>query len=894
MNLHIVDSELTLKATPPRTAQSFVAREQLALAGLLLRGHSPIVVGAPAGYGKTSVLAQWRKEALARGAICAWLTLDERDTAVRLIRGLHMARALARGTAPSTAALSLLLEPDREPLDAATSWLADMAATAPDIVFFLDDVHTVRCEAARQVLEYVVRNCPANMTFVLASRSSIDPATSAFASCASRTARTVTAIDLRLTVEESARVVGLQMACKPESNLAARLHELSGGWPLGLQLIVSALRGNPDPNAVAEVIAIESGDIARYFRQCLDGRLSLELMHFLLQISVVDFVTPALCVFLTEREDAEQVLRELCLVTPLFGEATADGWFRMHALGLDFLRERARRTLPALELARLNVAASKWFDLQGMPEPAARHALAGGCTAAAFDLAERCMPMLLDVGDFSRILEWLERIPAPQILVRPGISSAAIWAMAVYIKRDGRADALIEAILDSPTSSVEAKEDAAAALLFMSEGDDAPERGRQRLSRWPHVPAGRHPRQVQVRRILSVLETLNAGDPQEARRMCERELAACAAPHFFIAHTSFVSILAYTHFWEGHVDVAAMVLRQLTARIATIFGRRSISATTVDVSYAIALWESGDDAEAASLMADRADMMERLASFRLVMHSHITLARIALQGGNEARALSVLDSLYVIGQVRGIPRLQWEALAEQLRIHAHANRGKSCAMVLERLEAMGASVEARASLRSAPILDLRLSVSRTYAWIAADDFPRALAEVKIAAQLAIDLQLGHEGIATQLLLALCKYKLGETHEAILEKAVALAEAHGLRRIVRTTHPDIQPLIDVMRHGTSEPTLAAPAHVLPAPIAAPTSAPVRIMPSTLLTPKEREVLRHLAEGCANKRIGNILGVTDETVKWHVKNLSAKLGGANRRHVVDRARQMGIIG
>jgi DNA-binding NarL/FixJ family response regulator len=66
-----------------------------------------------------------------------------------------------------------------------------------------------------------------------------------------------------------------------------------------------------------------------------------------------------------------------------------------------------------------------------------------------------------------------------------------------------------------------------------------------------------------------------------------------------------------------------------------------------------------------------------------------------------------------------------------------------------------------------------------------------------------------------------------------------------------------------------------------------------MPSALQTPKEREVLRHLAEGCANKRIGNLLGVTDETVKWHVKNLSAKLGGANRRHVVDRARQMGII-
>jgi LuxR family transcriptional regulator, maltose regulon positive regulatory protein len=886
MNFQIVDSELTLKATPPRTPQGFIVRRQLVLDGPRFKDRTLILVEAPAGYGKSSVLVQWRKEALTRGAICAWLTLDERDTAERLVRGLHMARVLACGTAPSAVTLAQFLTPGLGPLEGATSWLADIAAMASEVVLFVDDVHTMPCTSAQELLAYVVLNSPANLSIVLASRNTIHPAT--FASLRS-TPALVIAADLRLSIVESEGLMQSQMAAKPDPALATRLHELSGGWPLGLQLMVSTLRGNPDPDAAADAIAVDSGDIARYFRQCLDGRLSPEQMHFLLQVCIVDVVTPALCACLTRRDDAAHILQELCLVTPLFGESMAHGWFRMHALGLDFLRERARRTLPTTELDRLNIAASRWLGAHGLPEPAARHALAAGRTAIAFDLAEQCLPELLDAGDFSRILEWLERIPPVEAAARPGIASAALWTSAVYIERDAQAQTLAEAILDSPRSSAAAKEDAAAALLYSSDADDAPERGRRHLEKWPDMPPDHAARHAWPRSMLAILETLHAGRPEEARRLCERELEAPAIADIFLARASFVSILAQTHFWEGRADLAAKTLQPLAARATAGFGRRSVSATAADVACAAMLWELGEDVEAARLMADRAGTMERLASFRLLLHGHLTLARMALQDHNEARALSVLDGLDVIGQVRGIARLRWEALAEQVRIHAHAGRAKSCAQLLARLEAIGASAEARLSRRSAPILDLRLCISRAYAAIAARDFSAALSDVKVAAQLAADLRLGHEGIATQLLWALCLHKLGESHEAVLDDAVRLATAWGLRRIVRDTHPEIQALVDAAR-PTIEPARAEPArHVPPAP----EGHAVRILPSALLTPKEREVLRHLAEGCANKRIGNLLGVTDETVKWHVKNLSAKLGGSNRRHVVDRARQMGII-
>jgi LuxR family maltose regulon positive regulatory protein len=188
------------------------------------------------------------------------------------------------------------------------------------------------------------------------------------------------------------------------------------------------------------------------------------------------------------------------------------------------------------------------------------------------------------------------------------------------------------------------------------------------------------------------------------------------------------------------------------------------------------------------------------------------------------------------------------------------------------------------------LLDMRLDIARAYTCIARQDFPAALPYLGEAADLAGALQAGREGVTVQLLLALCKSRIGEEHKVVLAEAVSLADSLGLKRIIQDTHPAIPVLVAALRGTQGEPAKANLASE--GPVAA-RDHPIKIMPSSLLTPKEREVLKHLAEGSANKRIANILDVSDETVKWHVKNLSAKLGGANRKHVVDRARQMGII-
>jgi LuxR family maltose regulon positive regulatory protein len=891
MNLPAIDSELTLKATPPRISKSFLFRQKLSLGSPRLKSCGLVAIEAPAGFGKTSLLAQWRREALSRGAIAAWLTLDERDTPDRLIRGLRMATVLACGTSPSAVVLKQLLTPGQSATEAATNWLSDTAALACELVLFLDDVHALPQESSQQLLAYIALNAPANLTMILASRLALDSVVLGMASPRVNTV-VVNASDLRLTSCESEQLLHLQVAPKLDPGLAARLHELSGGWPLGLQLIVSSLRGSSSLRTAVDSISFESGDIARYFRQCLDDRLSPDLMKFLLQISITDFVSPDLCTLLTERADAPEVLEHLCIVTPLFGESMTRNWLRMHSLGLDFLREHALRALPHSEMNRLNLVASRWFADNDMPEPAARHALQAGSAEIAFDLAERCLPDLLALGDFSRLFEWLERVPPEEILKRPAIATSAIWARAVFNDRDGKVDTLIESVMTSDTIPASAKSNAAAAMLYSCEVNDHPEQGEAQLEKWAAQLDGEQVLLERMRSLYCLLPNLYSGRPALARHLCERQMKSFDGKEFFMLRSSLVGILGYTYLWEGRVGLAVELVEPFAEAARGQFGRRSISSTTVDVMLAVAMWEQGEVAAVSALLADRTDIFERLASFRLVTFGHLVMARLAMHEHNESRALQLLDNLFVIGQMREIAPMRWEALAEQVRIHACASRGKTCASIMERLEVIGRSPEARRRRVANALLDLRLNIARAYTCIARQDFPAALPYLAEAAGGASTLQTGREGVTVQLLLALCKSRIGEEHEEVLAEAVSLADSLGLKRIIQEAHPALPALVAALRGISSEASMAEAGIAAEAPAATRDHA-IKIMPSSLLTPKEREVLKHLAEGSANKRIANILDVSDETVKWHVKNLSAKLGGANRKHVVDRARQMGII-
>ncbi len=179
------------------------------------------------------------------------------------------------------------------------------------------------------------------------------------------------------------------------------------------------------------------------------------------------------------------------------------------------------------------------------------------------------------------------------------------------------------------------------------------------------------------------------------------------------------------------------------------------------------------------------------------------------------------------------------------------------------------------------------ALTDAYAAIASHDWRAAQAPLTQAQDAAGVLRLGRHAVEIMAMRALAQEQLGNAGAGLLREAQALASTYGLLRTIADAHPLLATWVSRLDGA------AAAANPAPAAPAAPAANRPRALPSMVLTPKEREVLELLARNLSNKEIALALAVGEETVKWHVKNLFGKLDAASRKHVVQRARLLGLL-
>jgi LuxR family maltose regulon positive regulatory protein len=180
--------------------------------------------------------------------------------------------------------------------------------------------------------------------------------------------------------------------------------------------------------------------------------------------------------------------------------------------------------------------------------------------------------------------------------------------------------------------------------------------------------------------------------------------------------------------------------------------------------------------------------------------------------------------------------------------------------------------------------------------IAAQDWPAALKALASASEMAEALKLGRHRIEILSLRALALERNGEKGHSLLQEAMNLAQTFGLARIFVDAHPTIADWARCMAEegaaGIDAGRAASVARV-PRVSAHRNSASPRAVPSMVLTAKEREVLELVARNLSNKEIAQAMELSDQTVKWHLKNLFAKLDAATRKHAVRRAQLLGLL-
>jgi LuxR family maltose regulon positive regulatory protein len=881
----VTADDLLLQVMPPRVPRNLVARARLVSSGARLRNQAVVLVQAPAGFGKTSLLAQWRREHLSQGAVVAWLSAQSRHDPQRFVQALAL--AVRVGASHPSFGHTLLGGLPSTPLEGLTHWLAQVAQTALDLVLIVDEVERLPTSSL-QLLEYVLRNAPSNLRVMLASRPDCPLAVDDLVDdglCV-----VIGPTLLRFELPETITLVLGRLGNAADVDTAARLHDLMEGWPLGLQLAVGLVAQAADPRAQVAALAAEGGGQRERFSAMLLGNLAAEDAQLLTRIAILDDVHPDLCRTLVGQDDAGQRLARLTRETPVLVPAEQGEWLRMHALAREELRRRFA-ALPAAEQAELHGRAANWLSEHGLLEEAARHALASGRDEQAYELVERSLYGCMMTGRRDAVLDWLTRLPAHELDRRPQVLLAAAWTLALS-DRHAEAGQLVQRILAQPSADDTLRCECALILSGAANFADEPDRYVALHDPWAESPPLHDPVMLHVHANRSAYRTLLEGEPELARRRLQQapDSPPLGRTHDYIGHWSdFIAGLCYL--WEGQVVLAEEVLAPALATVEGELGRRSPLSAMLASLLAAAVWERGRPADAAALLANRLDVLERSGLPETLMLAYRTLARIAVAEDAEHRALELLNAMHSVGVARRMPRLCLVSLVEQVRMHARRFRAETCRTLVEAIDALLESPEVpqgRLWRRSGELLR---DVARGHAAIASQDWRHALERLSRADAAAQKVKQGRLHIELLGLRAYALDRCGETALPLLREAVDLARMYGLVRVFSDAHPALADWVrqchfaDALTADGSGAVLDTLARRMPALL--------RSTPSTALTPKEREVLELVARRLSNKEIAVAMEVGVQTVKWHLKHLFSKLDAGTRRHVVQRASILGLL-
>lgn len=886
------DARLILKITPPRISRTVLERPRLSSTRAEFADKAVIALQAVSGSGKTSLLAQWRKESLQAGSVVLWLTLDSRDDDHRFMLGLTAAMRVNSGRPNFGQACLRAIELNLAPLEAVTEWLAELTALASDTLLILDDVHALPESTINSALVYLLLNAPANLRIVLSSRKSLAlpifdlPARGRFAA--------LSASDLRFDLPETVSLLKTRFGPRIGLDSCVRLHDLTEGWPLGLQLAVSTIERSENLQQAISSFAVRTSDINRYFVECLIDRLPPAMAQFLVRLSFVDAVSPSLCQAITQQEDAAALLEQLRHATPIFSEGVSSEWLRMHALARAFLLERFEQ-LPEAERRELGLRAGRWLAQQNLHEEAARHLLKAGRADLAYDLVERCLHDVAASGQVALVSYWADRIPSTEIMRRTSLRLTMGWMLA-QSDRHIEAARLVESIAEDVTADAgdrcESAEICATAAVFADDTD----RMESIVAPWRETLPAQSPLRRLIGLNLLAFLTLCRGAPEQARHSYAQVRADdTEVGRYALGWRDW--IVGISHLWQGRVTQGAQQLGVALARAESDAGRRSPIAVMLASALAAALLDCDQPHEAAALLANRLDILELRAPPEALLMGYLTAVRLAALANQEQSALNFLDDLLALGEQRGLPRLRIASVCERIRVHALRGRGNLCAVSERALDALASELSNHAWGLLGPLVEMQIGLARAYAAIARQDWKLALDRLTALAPMAERLHRGRDTIQIELLTGLAKKRCGEDGASLLHEALDMARMLGLARILADTHPD---LLDWARQ--LQLVDAADAKVQARAEAAQPLGKAQPMPATprsviargsLLSPKEREVLGLLANNMSNKQIALAMGVSSETIKWHVKNLFGKLNAGTRKHLIDRARMAGLL-
>jgi LuxR family maltose regulon positive regulatory protein len=405
------------KFAVPSLRSSMVSRAGL-IEGARASGCRVVGVTAPAGYGKTTLLAEWARSDERR---VAWVSLDQLDDDPARLLSL-LAYAFGQIDPPSADLVAALLGPGASLLGRAAPRLAAALGASPvPFVLLLDDLHELRSDACHDVLAVVVGGLANGSQLVAASRCE-QPHLRRLR--VSGDAWELVASDLAFDAAGARQIfASAQVDLSPD--LAAGVTERTEGWPAGLHLAAVMAR-----ECTGAVVAVNGADryVADYLYQEVLRWQPDDARRFLRRTAVLDHMCGSLCDAVVGDPCGGERLAHLdasgLLVTPLDRRRE---WYRYHALFREFLLSDLRRTEPEVE-EDLHLRAADWYEENGSPEQAIEHLLLTTERDRAARVMTRMMRSVFQAGGSATTMRWLSLLGDAGIESYPPLATLACWA----------------------------------------------------------------------------------------------------------------------------------------------------------------------------------------------------------------------------------------------------------------------------------------------------------------------------------------------------------------------------------------------------------------------------------------------------------------------------------
>jgi LuxR family transcriptional regulator, maltose regulon positive regulatory protein len=871
---------LVTKLHIPQVSPKLVARPRL-LARLADGLTRPLtLISAPAGFGKTTLLSEWRRSIAGQRWLLAWLSLDEGDSDPARFLAYLVAALQQIDPAIGHATQAMLHSPQPPPIEVLlTALINDIANVAAPFALVLDDYHVIDSPAVHQQLTFLLDHQPPQLHVIILTRE--DPPLPLSRLRARGQVAEIRQADLQFTLEETTAFLRQTARLEIDRNDAAALQQRTEGWIAGLQLLALSQRGHADARQWIQSFTGSDRYVLDYLIDEVFQRQRPDVQDFLLKTSILDRLSASLCDAVADRDNSRTLLSLLehsnLFIVPL---DPVREWYRYHRLFVDLLQHRLRIERPQAE-PQLHQRASRWYADHGFPADAIHHALAAADWERAVDLISVAYDDLLRRGETMTLVNWFGALPDDFVRARSNLCLEYSWPLILAARLD-EAESYLQCAeqLAQHETALLGQILTAQAYVARTHGDGrrAVELSQRALSLLP-------PDDDTSRGMVAMtlgMAYWYAGHLDGAHSLLsEARDASQRSGNPYAAATAQIFLCSIVKV-RGQLHQAATAYQKLIEQSGP-----SPVAAFAQANLARLLYE-WNDLEAAARLAQRSvELSEHGGNAEIVVTSYRTLAVIKQAQGDAAAAQAALKECVRLAEQPGLsPSARWHALADRASITLLSGDWAACAAVIDHYP----------PLDQVETLPDYLLLSATYArWLLTQGQHATCLAVLTAryekANRAGALYAHVETRALQVLAA-------ATHEeslSLLNEALTLAEPEGyIRTFVDLGEPmrllflrmkaeggRMKSYIDTLLAAFPTQEEHHPSSLILQPLVEP------------LTERELEILRLLPTELSTRELVEHLVVSINTIKTQLKSIYAKLDVHSREEAVEKGRALSLL-